>query len=165
MKPRSHRPLAIRLAFAATLLSLALPSLAAPTGAKAPSKASPTATNAMPVQAEIPKSVFVLPASPQKGKDPFFPRSMRPYPSPSVGAPTTNSQPIAVAVKLRFHGISGAVGHRLAIINNRTFETNEEGVVPTSSGPAHIRCLEIKADSVVVQVGAERQVLRLRPGL
>ncbi|MGA2751962.1 MAG: hypothetical protein ABSG59_24630, partial [Verrucomicrobiota bacterium] len=89
--------------------------------------------------------------------------SMRIYASMVV---TTNLQPSAsaVTVELKLNGISGTTGRRLAIINNRTFEANEEGVVSTTLGSVRIRCLEIKPNSVLVQIGGEQRVLRLRPG-
>ena len=71
---------------------------------------------------------------------------------------------LAPAVELRLNGISGTPDHRLAIINNQTFESNEEAEVPTFPGRARIRCLEITADSALVQVGAEQRMLHLRPG-
>ena len=163
MKPRSHLPIEKLPAFAAAFLSLAFASLAAQTHTNAPATASPAATNAAPAQPEIPKSVFIIPATPQEGKDPFFPRSMRLFASTVV---KTNLQPTAVPIPVELHlnGISGTADRRLAIINNHTFETNEEGEVPTNPGRARIRCLEIKADSVLIQVGGEQRVLRLRPG-
>ena len=165
MKPRSHRPIEKLLAFAAAFLSLAFACLATQTRTNAPAKVSLAATNAPPIQAEIPKSVFLIPTTPQEGKDPFFPRSMRLFASAVV---KTNVQPLATIpppVELRLNGISGTADRRLAIINNQTFETNEEGEVPTNPGRARIRCMEIKADSVVVQVGTEQRVLRLRPSI
>ena len=166
MKPRSHRFIEKLLAFAAAFLSLAFASLATQTPTQAPATASPAATNAAPVQAEIPKSVFLIPSRPQEGKDPFFPRSMRLFSSLVVNTniqPTT-TLPATIPVELRLNGISGTVDHRLAIINNQTFAVNEEGEVPTNPGRARIRCLEIKPDSVRVQVGVEQRVLHLRPG-
>ena len=78
---------------------------------------------------------------------------------------STNLQPTpAVTVELKLKGISGTLARRLAIINNRTFEANEEGAVSTASGPVRIRCLEIRADSVLVQIGGEQRILQLRPG-
>jgi hypothetical protein len=163
MKPRSHRPIEKLLAFAVAFLSLAFASLATQTRTNAPAVVSLAATNAAPAQAEIPKSVFLIPATPQEGKDPFFPRSMRLFASVVV---MSNVQPLVTppAVELRLNGFSGTASRRLAIINNQTFETNEEGEVPTNPGRARIRCLEIKADSVLVQVGGEQRVLRMRPG-
>jgi type II secretory pathway component PulC len=89
---------------------------------------------------------------------------MRPFTTVVV---RTNPQPtvaVTVTVDLKLNGISGTAARRLAIINNRTFEANEEGAVSTPSGPVRIRCLEIKDDSVLVQIGGEQRVLRLRPG-
>jgi hypothetical protein len=77
----------------------------------------------------------------------------------------TNVQPTANYVELRLNGLSGSLAHRLAIINNQTFAVNEEGEVPTNSGRARIRCLQIKDDSVVIQVGGKLCTLQLRPGL
>jgi hypothetical protein len=161
MKPRSHRPIEKLLAFAAAFLSLAFACLAASAPTNAPTKVPHAATNAAPIQVEIPKSVFIIPTTPREGKDPFFPRSLRLFPSIVVN---TNVLPTPPSVELRLNGISGAADHRLAIINNRTFETNEEGEVPTKSGHARIRCLDIKPDSVVVQVGGQQRVLHFRPG-
>ena len=161
MKLRSYLPCAKLLALAAALLGAAFTSLAAQANTNAPAGSSTAPTNALPALLEIPQSVFIIPASPREGKDPFFPRSMRPYASIVV---KTNMQPAVIAVELHLNGISGAAGRRLAIINNRTFEANEEAVVPTSAGLARIRCMEIKADSVLIQIGGEQRILRLRAG-
>lgn len=165
MKPLSPMPRRKPLLLAALALCLALPSFAAQTTkTNSPASPTPAPTNTLPAQLEIPKSVFIIPATPEEGKDPFFPLSMRPFTTTVV---RTNLQPtvaVAVTVDLKLNGISGTAARRLAIINNRTFEANEEGVVSTTSGPVRIRCLEIKDDSVLVQVGGEQRVLRLRPG-
>ena len=166
MKPRSHLPIEKLLAFAAAFLSLAFASHAAQSPTNAPVSASRAATNALPALVEIPKSLFMIPTSPQEGKDPFFPRSMRLFASGVVvktNLPTNTPAPVPV-VELRLNGISGTPDRRLAIINNQTFEANEEGEVPTNPGRARIRCLEIKPDSVLVQVGGEQRVLHLRTG-
>ncbi len=59
-------------------------------------------------------------------------------------------------VELELKGISGTANRRLAIINNKTFEANEEGVVSTAWAPARITCKDINNDSV--------RVHRQRPG-
>jgi hypothetical protein len=162
MKPHSYRSVETSLALGAILFSLAFASVASQTRTKSPAKAPPATTNAAPAQPEIPRSVFTIPTTPQEGKDPFFPRSKRLFATAVV---KTNLPPPAVVVAdLYLNGISGTPEHRLAIVNNQTFAANEEGEVPTDRGRAHIRCLEIKADSVVVQVGNEQRVLRLRAG-
>jgi len=125
----------------------------------APGKSSGS-TNA--AELEIPKSSFVVPNIPKDGKDPFFPRSTRVY---GAGPVATTNVPTVVVADIHLNGISGSADHRLAIINNRTFESGEEAEVSTTSGRVRIRCLEIQAEAVVIQAGGERRVLRLRSGL
>lgn len=125
--------------------------------------AQPQSTNTTATNAPLAQSVFIMPKGRPEGVDPFFPRSNRPYygtPVPVV-APT-NPEPVAVAVELKLKAISGLPEHRLALINNHTFEAGEEGEVVTTTGRMRIRCLEITQDSAVVQVGAERRELHLR---
>ncbi len=88
---------------------------------------------------------------------------MRPYAHPMV---PTNA-PVVVTADLRLNGISGSAEHRLAIVNNRTFEAGEEGEVLSGSERVRIRCVEIKADAVVIQFvsGGTRRELRFRRGL
>jgi hypothetical protein len=167
MKPLPHLPVGNLLAVAFLCFGMALPLSASPSPAKEspagpPAALSPVPTNTAPAQPEIPKSVFLIPTSPLEGKDPFFPRSVRLF--ASSGA-QTNLQPTAHYLELRLNGISGPLSRRLAIINNQTFAVNEEGEVPTNSGRARIRCLQIKDDSVVVQVGGKLRTLQLRHGL
>lgn len=109
------------------------------------------------------KSIFVQPKAPEEGKDPFFPRSRYPYVgrTPIMPPPTNAPAPVVVAVDLKLKAISGLPEHRLALINNHTFEAGEEGEVITDKGRMRIRCLEISQDSAVVQVGSERRELRL----
>jgi hypothetical protein len=155
------------LLFAAALLGLVPAARAAQTPAAppVPAKATPSApakaaTNAAPAEAELPKSVFNVPATAQEGRDPFFPQSTRLHKGPVASTTTTNLP--AVVVELELKGISGTASRPLAIINNQTFGANEEGVVSTASGPARIRCLEIKTDSVRVFVNGQERVLSLR---
>jgi len=153
------------LPLGAALIGLALPCPAAQTRTNLPAKTSappPATTNAAPVEPEVPKSVFIIPSAPQQGKDPFYPNSVRLFASVVI---TPTNQPAVVTVELQLKALSGTANHRLAIINNRTFETGEEGEVATATGHAHIRCLEIKEDTVAVLVGGEQRILRLRPGI
>jgi hypothetical protein len=125
--------------------------------------AQPQSTNTISTNAPA-QSVFLSnPKGPQDGVDPFFPKSKRPYfgtPVPII-APT-NPEPAPIAVDLKLKAISGLPEHRLALINNHTFEAGEEGEIVTTTGRMRIRCLEITQDSAVVQVGSERRELRLR---
>jgi hypothetical protein len=105
-----------------------------------------------------PRSVFVQPASVKDGRDPFFPESTRARAeaaTPAAAARTLDT------TSLKVHGISGTSEHLLAIINNHTFAEGDEGDVMTASGRLHIRCVEIRPDSVTVQVGGHTQRLNL----
>jgi hypothetical protein len=110
--------------------------------------------------ASVAQSVFVMPKDKQEGVDPFFPRSRYPY----IGrAPIVvqTPEPVREDVDLKLKAISGLPEHRLALINNHTFEAGEEGEIITNKGRIRIRCLEIRQDSASVQVGSERRELRL----
>ncbi len=119
---------------------------------------SPAAAKAAPAQPELPKSIFRVPASPKEGRDPFYPLSAL-RTAPVV---TTNNVVVAPPAELELKGISGPPDHRLAIINNRTFEVGEEGTVLSNVGRVRIVCKEINADSVRVLLNGEPRTLTLR---
>jgi hypothetical protein len=124
--------------------------------------AQPQSTNTISTNAPA-QSVFLSnPKGPQDGVDPFFPKSKRPYFGTPLPIATPTPEPVSVAVDLKLKAISGLPEHRLALINNHTFEAGEEGEIVTTTGRMRIRCLEITQDSAVVQVGSERRELRLR---
>ena len=56
-------------------------------------------------------------------------------------------------------GISGSSDSRLAIINNHTFGVGDEANIVTPQGPIHVRCVEIKDSSVVIESGGQRHEL------
>jgi hypothetical protein len=65
--------------------------------------------------------------------------------------------------------ISGSAGRRFALINNRTFATNEEGKVRVGQSNVIVRCVEIRDKSVVLQIKGQNGTLELalapsRPG-
>jgi hypothetical protein len=95
------------------------------------------------------KSMFTLPANSRDGRDPFFPESTR-----VIDAEVAASHTVEIT-SLRVPGISGPPGHLLAIINTHTFAVGEEGDVKTASGPVHIRCLDIQANSVLVEINGQ----------
>jgi hypothetical protein len=146
-------------AVAAILLGLCLAVQAAQTPAAAP--AQPAPTNAAPVKSEPPKSVFYDPANPQGGRDPFFPQSTRLKPIVRH-APSSAPPPV---IELELKGISGTADRRLAIINNRTFGSGEEGEVASNAGRVRIVCADIKTDSVRVLVNGQERELHLRSKL
>lgn len=120
-----------------------------------PAGAAPAAPAAVAVTNSL--SIFVQPASPKEGRDPFFPASSRPYQLavlPSAKAAEFNLDLLVL------QGISGLPPHRLVIINKRTFAVGDLGEVSTSQGRIRINCLEIKAHSVVIEANGQRHELR-----
>jgi len=127
--------------------------------AQTPKPAAPAAKTEV-VEPET--SNFVIPRNKKEGRDPFFPNS-----TIGISAPvttTTAAAPLAPP-KMTLMGISGPREKHLAIINGHTFGKGEEQDVPSANGKVHVRCLEIKEDSVIIDVNGERQELRLRSGL
>lgn len=102
-------------------------------------------------------SIFVLPASPKDGRDPFYPASTRPYQSAVV----PNAKPADLNLDLLvLQGISGQPPHRLVIINKRTFAVGDDSEVSTSQGRIRVHCLEINDRSVVIEANGQRHELR-----
>lgn len=99
------------------------------------------------------RSVFIVPASPKDGRDPFYPESQRLF---KTGA-TSQAAPAAVLV---IRGYSGDGSSLLVIINNHTFGAGDEGDVTTPGGRVHVRCLEINPGSAVVEVNGQKRELK-----
>ena len=106
------------------------------------------------IKTETIRSVFILPSSPKEGRDPFFPDSERPYEIAAAANPQSGK-----TASLVLKGFSGPLNHRLVIINNHTFAAGDEGNVTTLSGRIHLRCVKIKADSVVIETGGQHHEL------
>ena len=78
-------------------------------------------------------------------------------PSELTWTPPPPSVPTRVPDTLVLKGISGAALHRFALINDATLTKNEEGKVRVGSTNVVVRCLDIRAASVVIQIrGAAR---------
>lgn len=97
------------------------------------------------------RSIFILPSDPREGRDPFFPDSTRPYKLAAAANPRA-----ADVSSLVVKGFSGSMDRRLVIINNHTFAAGDEGDVITPAGRIHLSCIEIKTNSVVIEVGGQR---------
>jgi len=123
-------------------------------------KSSPAAEAA---PAELPQSTFVWPSSLREGRDPFFPTSKRPY--QVAGESRTNRASVVAYSAIKLIGISGTPQKPLAIINNRTFEQQEEGelTLPGSSQRVQIVVVEIGETSAVIEVDGQRVPLKLSP--
>jgi hypothetical protein len=117
-----------------------------------PVAAAPVAQPAAPEV--VSRSVFVIPANSKDGRDPFFPNSTRLYETVSAAQPH-----VADVSALVLKGISGPPDHRLVIINNHTLGVGDEATLVTPQGPIHIRCLEIKDSSVVIESNGQRREL------
>jgi hypothetical protein len=153
MKTSSHIRLPAVLLTGATLLyGWSVPYAAPP---EKPVSATVSTNETSSSEVEIPRSVFTIPADPEEGRDPFFPNSNR-----LSGARTMKLAPASADVPLVLNGLSGPREHRLAIINNHTFAEGEEAEVNTPSGRVRVRCIEIKGETVVVEVAGARRELR-----
>jgi TPR repeat protein len=64
----------------------------------------------------------------------------------------TRIEPPTLLDKIVLRGIAGPANHRLAIINNVTFETGESKEVKIDQRVVNVRCIEIRDKSVLVRV-------------
>jgi hypothetical protein len=133
------------------LLKTTLIALLAMAGRPAFSGEPPPAAPALAKPAPA-RSVFIMPASPRDGRDPFFPDSLRPY-EEAAPAQQRTLDLNSFAVK----GISIEHGRTMVIINNHTFALGDEGDVLTPSGHVHIRLAEIRTNSVIIDVKGTRK--------
>jgi len=69
-----------------------------------------------------------------------------------VAVPTA---PRANPTNLVLKGLSGSASRRFALINDGTFMANEQGKVRLGDSNIVLRCLEIRNDSVMIQVAGE----------
>ena len=153
----AHGVLSLSLWLCALSFAICVSGESAP-GGKTNAPGTGIATNA-PAEQPIPQSVFVVPSSPQDGKDPFFPNSKR-----MIVVNPGKTKPAPVAADLAVKGFSGTKARPLVVINNHTFEIGGEGEVMTGSGArVHVRCLEIRPDDLtaVVEVAGQQQTLRM----
>ena len=98
-----------------------------------------------------PRATFLQPASNRDGRDPFYPESARPFEAAAASAPH------AVEVTtLTVKGFSIVRGRPMVIINNHSFMVGDEGDVIGVGGRAHLRCVEIRSATVVVEVNGAR---------
>jgi hypothetical protein len=131
--------------------------------------ADTTATNSPDFLITMHPSKFV--SDPKKGKDPFFPDSIRRLPA----VPRTGSLPIESSEPVRKEPISlslkGIVvknpGQKLALINNQIFAVGESKYLRGPSGTARVTCLQIDERKVLVEVEGitGTRELKLKEGL
>jgi hypothetical protein len=117
---------------------------------------STNTTPAKPAPAKVtmaapPRAVFIQPASTRDGRDPFYPESARPFEAAAASAPHAVEM-TALTVK----GFSIVRGRPMVIINNHSFMVGDEGDVLGAGGRAHLRCVEIRSDTVIVEINGSR---------
>jgi hypothetical protein len=149
---------AIACIFAATIfVCLPATSRARETGTNsvtAGKDSAASSTNAPTAEPPLPVSVFELTT---ETRDPFFPLSLR----QAVKHEATNTAPAFKASSFVLKGLSGAAGHRLAVINNRTFAVGEKWEVTTTSGKFPIICDEIREQSVLIHTDTQLEPIEL----
>lgn len=116
--------------------------------------AEPAAPKAAPKPEPV-HSVFILPTSPQQGRDPFFPSSTRPY-QEAVPPAAHHNEVVDISTLLSLQGFSGTTDQRLVIINKRTFAVGDQAEVSTSQGKVRIQCLEISTNTAVIEANGQR---------
>jgi hypothetical protein len=137
----------------AALALTVLPAHSAP-AAKSRAAAPVAVTNA------IPQSVFIIPSVPGNARDPFFPdRIIQAQTAKAVTS--TNSRPTGASC-LVLKGLSGVPENRLAMINGRTMARGEDAEINTECGRLLVHCVDITANSAIIEVGGERRELHLR---
>jgi hypothetical protein len=85
--------------------------------------------------------------------------------SAAPATPVFASMPIAARANptnLALKGLSGSATRRFALINDATFLANEQGKVRLGESNVIVRCLEIRNDSVVIQVAGESEPQTLK---
>jgi len=159
---RRKAPGAVALGFGLLLFAAWAVTAEEETNPAANTMPSSTATNTNLARVEIPESEFVVPTSPIQGRDPFFPLSRRVM----VEFANDTAKPVKAApVALTLQGISGTESKRYALISGRTLVVGEEAEIVVGAGRARVRCINIKEDSVTIEVDGNVQELKLRPGL
>ena len=122
--------------------------------ALAAASASGQEVKSVTVNTNVVRSIFLQPASPREGRDPFYPESLRPY------AVVVVPQVVPRITSLKIRGFSGTPENRMVIINNHSFGVGDEGDVLTPGGRLHVHCLEINGDTVVIEADNQRRELR-----
>jgi hypothetical protein len=130
--------------------------------AKPPALSAAPTTNATALAEQpITQSIFIIPATPKEGRDPFFPQSVQAVPQPV----SAKASPVDTS-NFVLNGITPSGPRRTAMINGRTFETGETGEIKLPTGAkVMIKCEEIRNDSVIIILDGQRRELHFRFGV
>jgi hypothetical protein len=85
-----------------------------------------------------------------------------PPPPPPAYAPVRQTEPAHEPEVLVLKGVMWTKEHPLAMINGRTFEVHEQGVVRVGNTNVTLRCLAIHQDSVRIQIVGTGQEMDLK---
>jgi hypothetical protein len=120
-------------------------------------------TNAPSSEIAIAQSSFQqFPANNREGRDPFYPRSLRPYQEVTPKAKPATTPLTEFALK----GLTPHGNPPTAMINNRVLAVGEEGEIKLpGGGKTLVRLLEIKEESAVIEVAGQRVELRFKRGV
>ncbi len=100
-----------------------------------------------------PRSVFTQPTNSHEGRDPFWPDSNRIFDST-----VSVTQHAVEPTTLKIDGYSIVNGRPIIILNKVSFLAGDEADLPSAAGGhTHVRCVEIHADYVVVEVNGLRR--------
>ena len=136
------------------LLFFGLPAYAAPKKSGDTNSVA-QATNAVPA---IPKSTFVFPANPKEGRDPFYPNATSLYAASALLNPTNSAAAAFELLTLK------SLSPTLAQINRTLMAVGEEADIDINGARIHVRLLQIKAESVIIEAAGQQRELHLRPG-
>lgn len=139
--------------------------------AAAAEPAKPANAKAAPKEVVVPKSTFE--SDPKKGKDPFFPKSVRWNPPPpkvdpvpQPGAPTPQPAPPPPKPVLSKHfelrGLVGTGDRRVVTISsglnkNYIMGLGESKTAATPDGPAKFKVLRYTSTGVIIKVDGETE--------
>ena len=141
--------------FAILSLAIAVPRVCCAASEKPASRENATRPLAHDEEA-VPQSIFTVTTNSAYGRNPFFPNSTALNPAPNKALETTHTlTPV-------LNGLTPQGDTKYAIINGRTFAEGEEGDITSGGVHAKIRCVEIKTNSVVIEINGEQKELRLR---
>ncbi|MEW6303705.1 MAG: hypothetical protein AB1705_09555 [Verrucomicrobiota bacterium] len=84
--------------------------------------------------------------------------------APREAAPHIAAAPAPIPDKLLLRGILGSAKKRMALINDKTFEKDDELEVRVADKKLVVRCLDITENEVVLQVNGAQEPVRLRLG-
>ena len=153
---------------ASLIVSALLLGTAAVLSAPAEKTAAGTPANARAVDT-MSQSVFVSPTNSTSGRDPFFPRSERPWKglmrtAPVSTGPVVVTPAAAEVVYMAFSGSAETTCIATVTVNGigRTLKVGEYTEVISRGVTVKVRCISITEEKVVIEVDGERKEIALR---